>query len=175
MCSSKVGYGLGQVFMFNSLIHYYFDLSFPKRKSRINRGDAGNIRLDPDLVEMRSNLLQKYIDTKHLHSLHPLRREYDTLKKKFRNQIKSSKVSIALAKMNGSTTVTKSVGDIDNKFVPGKKTHGFSEVTVRNDMGNLLEDLKSMSDQFNVFFSGIAEKLCKKMGFSQNFQLATIL
>lgn len=73
------GYRLDQMFdRFNSLIYYYFDLWFPERKCRINRGDAGNVRLDPDLVEMRNNLLQLYMDTKHLHSLHTLRGEYVT-------------------------------------------------------------------------------------------------
>ncbi|KAG8321767.1 hypothetical protein J6590_040022 [Homalodisca vitripennis] len=34
---------------FNALIHYYFDLSFPEKKCRIRREEAGNVTFDPDL------------------------------------------------------------------------------------------------------------------------------
>lgn len=59
---------------FNSILNYYFELSFPYKKSKIGPSKFfTRIKLDHTLLRMREDLLNMFYSTKDLEQSHPLK------------------------------------------------------------------------------------------------------
>lgn len=145
---------------FISIIHYYFQQSFPERKVRIRDSKSTKkIVLNEDILRMRDELLLLYSRTKHLQSGHPLKQEYAALKRKFRACVRASKATLVAEKISKSQNIQKTVWNIVNNLIPGKGAKQFSRIVLENEEGNILDSPKVVSDMFNNFFVGVCERL----------------
>lgn len=145
---------------FNSILNYYFELSFPCNKSKIQpKRFFTKIKLDKSLLLMRDHLLNMFYSTKDLEKSDPLKVSYLHLKKQYRLAVRTAKAKNILSHLNTSSCKSRAVWDIVNETIPKKKTKYFKSFELLTNNGDLLTNPEEIANTFNSFFTSVSREL----------------
>lgn len=151
---------------FFTILKYYFDVCFPVLRSKVHvRHSLAKIRLNEDMLRLRTSLLSMYSITKDLDSSNPLRQKFNTLKKLYRNAVKKSKSDLIGEKIATSSNKAKVLWEVINDHKPSKSSHKFN-ITLKDSSGYLMSDPLAVANAFSSAFSLCSSNDHQKMTYS---------
>lgn len=141
---------------FLSTMAYYVNVVFPVVNTRNKpKKSPLKVSLSKELHQLREKMLFFYSLSKKLSSTHPTKQTFINLKKEFKARIHAERAAAVLGHLDNAGNKQRALWSIVKELNPEKSSIPFHDVSVLNSEGILMEDKKSVSDAFNIFFAEV--------------------